>query len=125
MDVTGTLTGGSLTLAVTILALAGYRSGWLRSPMQVAACGWLTYTCGLATVLVTRGIPVLAGVLGAAVLAVLAMPLVVMAYRHDAQRGHVARTPGEARPAHRPTSTAGPVEDGPALRRRGRNVATR
>jgi hypothetical protein len=32
MDVTGTLTGGSLTLAVTTLALAGYRAGWLRSP---------------------------------------------------------------------------------------------
>ncbi len=125
MDVTGTLTGGSLTLAVTTLALAGYRAGWLRSPLQVAACGWLTYTCGVATVLVTRGIPLLVSVVGAALLAVLAVPVVVAAYRHDAQRGRVNRTPGEARPAHRPTSTAGPVEDGPALRRRGRNVATR
>lgn len=125
MDVIGTLTGGSLTLVVTTLVLAGYRTGCLRSPLLVALCGWLTYTCGVATVLVTRGIPLLVSVLGAALLAVLAVPVVVAAYRHDLHRGRVDRAPGEARAAHRPTSTTVGIEAGPAHRRRSRNVATR
>jgi hypothetical protein len=125
MDVTGTLTGGSVTLVVTVLALAGYRTGRLRSPLQVAACGWVTYTCGLATVLVTRGIPVLVSVVGAALLAVAAMPIVMVAYRRDARRGRVSRLPGEDVPTYRSASAAGRVEDGPGLQPRGRNVAVR
>jgi len=92
MDVIGTLTGSSLTLVVTALVLAGYRTGWICSRMRVAACGWLTYTCGLTTVLVTRGIPFLPSVTGAALLAVLAVSCVLAAYRRDrrysAANGH-------------------------------------
>lgn len=83
MDVTGTVTGGALTLLVTVLALGAYRRGLLRSSIRVGACGWLTYTCGLATVLVTRGVPVVPGIAGAAAMAVLAVPLVVVAHHRD------------------------------------------
>lgn len=83
MDVTGTVTGGSLTLVVTILTLCAYRRGLLRSSVRVGACGWLTYTCGLATVLITRGVPVVLGIAGAAGMAMLAVPMVVATYHYD------------------------------------------
>jgi hypothetical protein len=88
MDVTGTVTGGSLTLVVTVLTLYAYRRGLLCSSVRVGACGWLTYTCGLATVLITRGVPVVLGIAGAAGMAMLAVPMVVATYHCD--RRHVS-----------------------------------
>lgn len=91
MDVTGTVTGGSLTAVVTILALCAYRRGLLCSSVRVGACAWVTYTCGLATVLITRGVPVVPGIAGAAAMAMLAVPMVVATYhcdrRHDSAGG--------------------------------------